>query len=117
MPKLLQINVALNWGSTGHIAEQIGQLAESHGLEVHMAHGARYLNDSTLNHTRISSPFEERIHWGISRLFDGQGRGSAFATKRFIRWMDSYAPDIVHIHNIHGYFLNYPVLFEYLRKK
>ena len=48
MPKLLQINVALNKGSTGRISEQIGKLARSKGWDTFILHGARYVNTSVL---------------------------------------------------------------------
>ena len=50
MPKLLIINVALNWGSTGRISEQVGVLARNDGWEVMIAHGARYQNPSEFDH-------------------------------------------------------------------
>ena len=37
MPKLLQINITANWGSTGKIAEQIGLCAMAHGWESFVA--------------------------------------------------------------------------------
>ena len=48
MPKLLQINVTANWGSTGKIAEQIGQLAISNGWESYIAY-CRMQNHSEIN--------------------------------------------------------------------
>lgn len=39
------------------------------------------------------------------------------ATKRLIKKLDEYRPDIIHLHNIHGNFLNYKMLFCYLKDK
>ena len=114
---LLIINVALNWGSTGKIVEGIGSLAKSRGWEVYVAHGARYKNRSSLKAIQISSMAEEWIHYIESSLFDAQGLGSRCATRRLLRKLDEIRPDLVHIHNIHGCFLNYPLLFNYLRDK
>ena len=47
-------------------------------------------------------------------LFDRHGLASTHATHEFVRQIDRINPDIIHIHNIHGYFLNYRVLFDYL---
>ena len=114
--RLLIINVALNWGSTGKIVEGVGKLALSNGWEVYVAHGARYQNASELKSIQVSSKFEEMLHYVESTLFDAQGLGSRCATKRFLKKLDDIRPDLVHIHNIHGCFINYPLLFEHFRE-
>lgn len=114
MPKLLQINAALNKGSTGKIAEQIGVLAQAQGWEVYFAHGARYTNKTDLTPIPVVSYTTERLHALRSMIFDAHGLGSEKATKKFIERIRRIDPDIIHIHNIHGYYLNYKILFEYL---
>ncbi|MBQ8969409.1 MAG: glycosyltransferase [Bacteroidaceae bacterium] len=114
---LLIINVALNWGSTGKIVEGIGQLAIKDGWNVYVAHGARYFNESSLKNYQVETKLGEMFHYVESSLFDAQGRGSRYSTKKFLKVIDSIRPDIVHIHNIHGCFINYPILFDYLREK
>ena len=108
------INVAINWGSTGRIVEDIGKLANSNGWSVYIAHGARYKNPTILNSIQLSSFAGEVIHYFNSTLFDAQGLGSRYATKRFIEQLDALHPDLIHIHIIHGCFINYPLLFQYL---
>lgn len=117
MPRLLLINVALNWGSTGKIVEGIGKLAQSYGWEVFVAHGARYQNPSSLKSIKVTSKAGEWLHFIESSLFDGQGLGSRCATKRFLKKLDEIKPDLVHIHNIHGCYINYPLLFTYLKER
>ena len=114
MSKLLLINVALNTGSTGKIVEGIGSLAVSNGWDVEVVHGARYKNRSNLKSLQISTRFGEYCHYLESSIFDAQGLGSRIETMRFLKYLDVIKPDIVHIHNIHGCFLNYPLLFKYL---
>lgn len=116
MPRLLLINVALNWGSTGKIVEGIGILAHKQGWDVFVAHGARYKNPSDLKSIQVSSKVVEWTHYIESSLFDAQGLGSRCETKRFLRKVEDIKPDIVHIHNIHGCFINYPLLFTYFKK-
>ena len=113
MPKLLQINTTLNYGSTGRIAEEIGLTALAGGWECFIAHGPRMKNPSRLKTIQINGSFDEKIHGGwYSVLCDKHGLGSIGATKRFVRQIEAIAPDIIHLHNIHGYYLNYEVLFE-----
>lgn len=114
MPKLFQINSALNSGSTGRIAEQIGLQAQQNGYEVYIAHGSRYKNPSQLHSLQVVTPFEERLHAVYSLLFDRHGLASTRQTKRLIEQLEAMQPDIIHLHNIHGYYLNYEVLFRYL---
>ena len=116
MPRLLIINVALNWGSTGKIVEGIGTLVQKQGWEVVVAHGARYKNLSSLLSIQVSSKVGEWVHFVESSLFDAQGLGSRCDTKRFLKELDDIKPDLVHIHNIHGCFINYPLLFNYLKE-
>lgn len=115
--KLLQINVTANWGSTGKIAESIGLVAQMRGWEIYMAHGSRYVCRSQMKSIQIGSKLDEFIHFGQGLFLDNHGLASKGATKRFLEQVDVIRPDIVHLHNIHGYFLNYPMLFEYLKKK
>lgn len=114
MPTLLQINAALNRGSTGRIAEQIGLLAIEQGWNVYIAHGARYTNRSSLNTIQVVTKIEEKLHAIKSLLFDSHGLGSKDATTKLVEKIKEIKPDIIHLHNIHGYYLNYKVLFEYL---
>lgn len=114
MPKLLQINVTCNQGSTGKIAEQVGVMMKERGWDVYYAHGARRVNSSQLKTIPFSSVRAEYIHALKSRLLDGDGLGSVRETKQLVEIIKTIKPDIIHIHNIHGYYLNYRILFDYL---
>lgn len=114
MPTLLQINSALNRGSTGRIAEQIGMLAKEQGWNVYIAHGARYKGKSALQTIQVTTEKDEKLHALKSMAFDAHGLGSKKATEKLVERIKEINPDIIHLHNIHGYYLNYKVLFEYL---
>lgn len=115
MPKVLQINVVANWGSTGRIAEQIGEKAMARGWESYIAYG-RMNNPSKSQLIKIGSRLAERLHYRLTKLTDKHGLFSAWATRRFLRKVKAIKPDIVHLHNLHGYYINYKILFSYLRK-
>lgn len=117
MPKLLQLDSCLGRGSTGRIAETIGQLASGRGWDCYIAHGSRYIGESAMNSYQVGTKKDEYLHYLKSFLLDAHGHGSRCATKNFLAWMEQIAPDVVHIHNIHGYWMNYELLFEYLYKK
>lgn len=116
MPKLVQINVASNYGSTGRIVESVGLLAKARGWDVWVVHGPRYVNHSGLNTKCTQSELADKIHGVESWIFDRHGLGSRCATAKLVKWLKVYKPDVVHLHNIHGYYINYPILFDYLKE-
>ena len=117
MKKLLQINPVMRTNtSTGRIMKEIGELAMANGWESYVAYsGGR---DGLMHTTSVPVPVGDRFsvawHAVQTRLFDRHGLASIRATKEFIKRIDEISPDIVHIHNIHGSFLNYESLFDYL---
>ena len=117
--KLLQINpvVRLNT-STGRIMKEIGELAMASGWESYVAYsGAR---DGMPAHSSKLVPVGDKldlaVHAVATRLFDAHGLASKRGTRQFIERIKAIDPDVIHIHNIHGYFLNYPLLFNYLQE-
>lgn len=115
MKKILIINVNANSGSTGRIAEEIGQKAVENGYECYFAYG-RINNNSNLKTIHIGSSWDVKIHGVQSLLFDKHAFASKNATRKFIDEIIKIKPDLIHIHNIHGYYLNIEILFDYLAK-
>ena len=110
---LLQINVTANSGSTGRIAEQINQLARTQGWDTYLAYGrAMQPCDSTL--IKVGNKWQVYEHYIEAKLFDNDGWASRIATRKFIRVIKKLNPDIIHLHNLHGHWLNCKMLFEYL---
>lgn len=117
MPKLFQINSTLGRGSTGRIADIIAKQARNVGWVCYMAHGPRFVGNSEILSYQVSGRKDELFHYMQSRVFDRHGLGSCAATKRLIEQIEEIQPDVVQIHNIHGYYANYKLLFEYLAEK
>ena len=113
MPTLFQINVTANWGSTGRISESIGLAAINKGWKSYIAYG-RYHNKSQSNLIKIGNNLDTYIHYAINRLCDKEGRGSINSTRKLIKQISIIKPDIIHLHNIHDHYLNYPIFFDYL---
>lgn len=111
--KILQINSTLNWGSTGRIAEEIGNVIKANFGESYIAYG-RYHNRSLSKEIHIGNKWDIFMHVLQARFLDRQGLGSQKATKDFLNRVENINPDIVHLHNIHGYYVNYQLLFEFL---
>jgi len=65
---------------------------------------------------RIGSDIDTYLHAARTRIFDTHGFGSARATRAFIAKIRTLNPDVIHLHNLHGYYLHIGLLFEYLRQ-
>ena len=115
MRKILQINSVVNTGSTGRIAEGIGQTAMKAGWRSYIAYG-RSANPSQSELIKIGDKWDMYNHMLQTRVLDNHGLASKRATRKFIQQIEQIKPDIIHLHNIHGYYLNYQILFEYLSK-
>ncbi|MCF3107517.1 glycosyltransferase [Niabella sp. CC-SYL272] len=113
MPKLLQINSVINSGSTGRIAENIGGLAAEHGWQSYIAYG-RDDRPSVSNKIKIGTKWDLIYHGMQTRLFDNHGFASKKATKTLVDQIRKIQPDIIHLHNIHGYYINVEILFTFL---
>jgi len=112
-PTILQINVTANSGSTGRIAEQINQLARAQGFKTYLAYG-RSMQPGRSEFIHVGNRWNVYEHYLEGRLFDNDGLASRLTTRKFIRQIQAIQPDIIHLHNLHGHWLNYRILFEYL---
>ena len=113
MKKLLQINPVIKENtSTGKIMRTLGELAQAAGWESYVAYSRA--RDGVPPHSSRLVPVGNKVdlllHWVATRLFDAHGLASRLATRRFVARLRELNPDVIHIHNIHGYFLNYKIL-------
>ena len=114
--KVLMINSVCGIRSTGRICTDIATELEKQGHEVKIAYGRENVPEQFQRYAvRIGNDLDVRLHGIKARLLDGSGFGSKTATEQFIKWVKEYDPDIIHLHNIHGYYINVRVLFDYLK--
>lgn len=111
--KILFINTVYGRGSTGRIVKELGEAVEKNGGEYKVIYGRGKTNDS--HAIRFTNEFEILIHVLKARIFDRAGFYSTYSTKRMIKYIKKYNPDIIHLHNLHGYYLNVEILFNYLK--
>lgn len=111
--KYVQINSVPN-GSTGSVMQGIHEELVAHGHESYMEWGRRRSSKLPYEHN-FGTSFEINPLDVVATALDGKaGFHSARATKRLIRRLDEINPDVVHLHNLHGYYLNIEMLFEWL---
>lgn len=113
--KVLQINSVCGIGSTGRIATDIHNILIEHGHESYIAYG-RDESKGCNNTIKIGNELANYKHVALTRIFDKHGFGSKNATQKFIKEVEVLDPDIIHLHNIHGYYINIEILFDYLKK-
>lgn len=113
--KILQINSVCGVGSTGRIATDLYKVIEEAGHECVIAYG-RGTAPEGIKTIKIGTNFDNYMHVAKTRIFDKHGFGSTKATKEFIKKVEEYNPDVIHLHNIHGYYINIEVLFDYLKR-
>jgi glycosyltransferase involved in cell wall biosynthesis len=112
---ILQINSVCGIGSTGRIATDLHAILLSQGQQSTIAFG-RDASRSCDQTIRIGRKFDNYLHVARTRILDSHGFGSAVATKKLIARIKALNPDVIHLHNLHGYYLHIGLLFDYLKK-
>ncbi len=112
--KVLQVNSVCGFGSTGRIAADLYRVLNRQGHDCVIAYG-RGTAPEDLNTLRIGSDFGVTLHGVMTRLTDRHGFYSKTATRKLISQIEKQNPDIIHLHNLHGYYLNIENLFRYLQ--
>lgn len=113
--KILQINSVCGYGSTGRIATDIYKILEEQGHECLIAYGRGSIPEG-IKSIKIGNIIDNYIHVAKTRLLDKHGFSSTNATREFIEKIKIFNPDIIHLHNIHGYYVNIEMLFNYLKE-
>ncbi|MCR5092598.1 MAG: glycosyltransferase [Lachnospiraceae bacterium] len=118
MKKLLLVNVVCGVRSTGRIVSGIADEYQAKGYQVRIAYGRVGIPESEKDRAvRIGTDRDARIHGLLTRAFDLHCFGSRRATRKFLAWASSYDPDILWLHNIHGYYLHVGELFAWIRQR
>ncbi len=113
--RVLSINTS-NRGSTGRIMGQIMNLAREAGYDAYMAYGR---GDEPPDEKSIKIGKTIDIYWHglVTRVTGEHGFSSKRATRSFLEKVNEIKPDLIHLHNIHGYYLNIELLFKYIKEK
>lgn len=110
--RVLQINTTYNIGSTGRIVSGIDSILKVKGIESYVGYGYGNIVDNY--HYKIVDRFESYLHNAMSRFSDGQGLFTNSKTSQFVKRIEEISPDIIHLHNLHGNYINYRLLFNYI---
>ena len=116
--RVLMINVVCGIRSTGRICTDLAIELEKQGHEVKIAYGREQVPSQFMKYAiRVGSKFDLLVHGIQGRMFDQCGFGSKKATLEFIKWAEIYNPDMLWLHNLHGYYINIPILFKWIKSR
>lgn len=123
--KIAFINSVAGYGSTGKL---VSMLAETEGVESRIYYGRKRAAMDVFSSSK-PKPIEKSdryfyfgstlgfaSHMISTFLYDKQGFCNTAETKRMVENLKEFQPDIVHLHNLHGYYLDVEPLFEYLKE-
>lgn len=114
--KIVQISTVCSYGSVARIMVDLYHTATSSHDNAIIAYG-RGSSLPSVNTYKISSPTDTALHVLRNFFLGESGFGSAKCTARFLNWLDAEKPDLIHLHNIHGFYINVELLFAYIKSR
>lgn len=115
--KILQINTVYGRGSVGRIMADLYNLSNDAGNQSYVAFSRTNVPDGIGKFGyRIANNIDLMTHVALNILLDKGGFGSKKATEEFLKWVDNICPDVIHLHNIHGFYMQIELLFDYIKE-
>lgn len=111
--KVLQINAVNKIASTGRTMQEMSDFLNVNGHSCISVY-SKGLSVNPSNEFVIGNNYDVKIHGLLSRIFGTQGYFSSGSTRKMLKYMDNYQPDVVVVRNLHGNFINLPMLLKYL---
>ena len=114
--RVLLIDVNCKFSSTGKIVYNLFKGLKEDGREAAICYGRgdEILEDGIY---KFGLDWETNIHAGLARITGYNGCFSPISTRRLIAYIEKFKPDVIHIHELHAYFVNIKPLLEYIKKK
>lgn len=112
--KVVQINT-FSYKAAGNIMMNLHKAMLEKGIDSYVAWG-RGRNAENDHEYYMNDDIGVKVHGVYTRITDKHGFASKRATVKLINWIDNIHPDIIHLHCIHGYYINIELLFNYIKK-
>ncbi|MEG1300386.1 MAG: glycosyltransferase [Erysipelotrichaceae bacterium] len=112
--KIAQINVTYGKASTGRTCKELSDFLTSKGVNVvtfSASCGKKYKENKI-----FESKISRLKHLMLSRITGLEGYYSFGATKKLVKELLNFNPDIVHLRILHGSYLNYGYLYKKIRE-
>ena len=114
--KILQINAVYKTLSTGRNVYEMNQAFSGQGHIAVAAYSVGTVEDPKAEYL-IGNTYGQKLHALLSRGVGLQGYFSSHSTRKLLRYIDEFAPDVVVLHNLHANYIHLPMLLKYLAKK
>lgn len=115
--RVIEINAIYGSMSTGTIVKNIQDACTENDIDCYVAYSECYLDSSQVVHGyKIGNIFDYKLHAILNRISGKMAYFSHIPTYFFLRYIDKLKPDVVHLHNLHGNYINLIMLLKYLAK-
>lgn len=114
--RILLIDVNCKQSSTGKIVYDLYQNIRADGRKAAICYGRGSLIEEE-DIFKFGIDTETKIHAGLARVTGYNGYFSPISTQRVINYIEEFKPDIIHIHELHAYFVNIKPLIECIKQK
>lgn len=112
--KILIIDVNCRFSSTGKIVYDLYKAINANGDKCIVCYGrGKKMNEPDI--IKFSTNFEVFIHAFLTRISGLTAIYSPFATLKLIKIIKNFKPDVIHIHELHGYFINISSIIKFLK--
>ncbi len=113
--RVFSIN-SVPYGSTGEVMFGIAKQVEENGGTALCATGFPRKPFQSKGWIRIAGFGDHALHALLSRLTGRSGCFSKRATRRLLKTVKAFSPDVIHLHNLHGWYIHLPLLFSFLKE-
>ena len=113
--KVLQVHTTVNMGSIGHIVTDLDERLAAYGHQGYIAHARGSANNKAKS-IQVGSPIVTGMQVAHTRITDRHGFAFPGSTREFLKKVEAIDPDLIQLHNLHGYYLHVGELFRYLRE-
>lgn len=114
--KVLLLDVNCKYSSTGKLVYDLYTQLKGDGHVAAIAYGRGPKVDEE-NIYRFAPQWEVYLHALLTRITGYTGCFSPIATHRLKKFIEEFQPDVVHLHDMHGYFVNIIPLIIFLKQK
>ena len=114
--KIMYMNVTYKQGSHGNMVSMLhhDMIKDGHDSFVLYGRGKKTKDKDVY---KIASNIEIKVHALLTRLTGFHGFFSPFATLKAKRLIRKINPDIIHLHELHAYYINMDAIIKYINKK
>lgn len=113
--KVLQLNTVCGRGSVGKITVDLYRTLKEQGEEGVILYG-RDSAPEDVNAIKVGTKTDFYAHALLGVLTGKGGFGSEKITEKMIEIIKKEQPDIIHLHNIHGFYVQVERLFSYIKE-